>query len=120
MIQPGGYEALPWDAPTAERSVQFGLWPYVDVRDAARACRLALEADVSGHEAVFIAAADIRFDAPTEGLLRDVAPPDLIMRRPLPGSTTVISLDKAARLIGYEPRFSWRDEPADRIKSDKK
>jgi nucleoside-diphosphate-sugar epimerase len=120
VIQPGGYEALPWETPTPQRGVQFGLWPYVDVRDAARSCRLALEADVTGHEAVFIAAADIRFDAPTEPLLRELAPPELIIRRPLPGSTTVINLDKAARLIGYEPQFSWRDEPANRIKSGTK
>jgi nucleoside-diphosphate-sugar epimerase len=111
VIQPGGYEALPWDTPTAERGVQFGLWPYVDVRDAARSCRLALQADVTGHEAVFIAAADIRFDAQTEDLLRRLAPAELVRRRPLPASTTVINLDKAARLIGYEPRHSWRDEP---------
>jgi hypothetical protein len=42
----------------------------------ARSCRLALEADMTGHEAIFIAAADIRFDAPTEDLLRECAPPN--------------------------------------------
>ena len=26
------------------------LWSYIDARDAARACRLALEADFSGHQ----------------------------------------------------------------------
>jgi nucleoside-diphosphate-sugar epimerase len=111
VIQPGGHGALPWDAPTKERGVQFGLWPYVDVRDAARSCRLALEADITGHEAVFIAAADIRFDAQTDDLLNELAAPGLVRRRPLPGSSTVINLDKAARLLGYQPRHTWRDEP---------
>jgi len=25
---------------------------------------------------------------------------------------TLLSIDKARRVLGYEPRYSWRDEPA--------
>lgn len=107
VIQTDGYGALPWPTPTLDSPVRFVHWPYVDVRDAARACRQALDAPTRGHEAMFIAAEDIRFDAPTESLVRQLLP-DTKIRQPLPGSKGVISIEKARRLIGYDPQFSWR------------
>jgi len=83
------------------------MWPYVDVRDAASACRLALEAETTGHEALYIAAKDIRFDVPTESLLRELAP-RVQIRRKLEGKASVISIEKARQLIGFEPQFSWQ------------
>ena len=50
VIQEDGYFALPWPIPTKEQGVRFVFWPYVDVRDAATACRQALEARTTGHE----------------------------------------------------------------------
>lgn len=107
VIQEDGYFALPWPIPTREQPVRFVLWPYVDVRDVAVACRQAFEAQTTGHEALFIAAEDIRFDASTESLLREFAP-QVEIRRPLSGTASVISIDKARDLIGYEPQYSWR------------
>jgi len=109
VIQQDGYFALPWPVPTSAAPVRFVLWPYVDVRDAARSCRLALEASTTGHEALFIAAGDNRFDIPTETLIRRFAP-QAELRGSLPGTTSVISIDRARRLIGFEPEFSWRTE----------
>lgn len=108
VIQEDGYAALPWPTPTKERPMRFVLWPYVDVRDAAVACCQALDAEVSGHEAVFIAAEDIRFDAPTERLLHEFAP-QVTVRKPISGSNSVISIEKARRLLGYQPKFTWRN-----------
>lgn len=107
VIQEDGYFALPWPLPTREHPVRFVLWPYVDVRDAAAACRQALEARTTGHEALFIAAEDIRFDAMTESLLREFAP-QVEIREPLSGPASVISIDRARALIGYQPQYSWR------------
>lgn len=106
VIQTDGYHALPWPVPRLDAGVRFVMWPYVDVRDAARACCLALRADVRGHEATYIAAADTRFDAPTEPLLRQLAPA-VEIRRPLPGRASVISIEKAQSLIAYEPKHDW-------------
>ena len=107
VIQEDGYGALPWTTPTKESGVRFVLWPYVDVRDAARACRLALEAETTGHEALFIAAEDIRFDVETEILLREFAP-QVEIRAPLEDKASIISIQKARRLIGYHPKNSWQ------------
>ena len=108
VIQEDGYFALPWPTPTKDRGTRFVLWPYVDVRDAAIACCQALDANVSCHEAVYIAAEDIRFDAPTEQLLREFAP-DVTVRKPLAGSQSVISIEKARRLLGFRPQHTWRN-----------
>lgn len=108
VIWPDGYFALPWPRPTREQGVRFVMWPYVDGRDAARACRLALEAPTQGHEAMFIAARDVRFDAPSRELLAEFAP-QVEIRGELEGNAGVISIEKARRLIGYEPEFSWKN-----------
>jgi len=113
IIQPDGYDALPWPIPTAENGVRFVMWPYVDVRDAARACRLALEADSAGHETFYIAAADIRFDHSTRSLLQQFAPQAEI-RGPLQGNASVISIEKAQRLLGYQPQFTWQTQSSNR------
>lgn len=107
VVQKDGYFAFPWPRPTGLLATRFVMWPYVDVRDAATACRQAMEAPVKGHEACFIAAEDIRFDAPTAALLQEFAP-DVEVRKPLSGSASVISIEKAKRLLGFKPKFSWR------------
>lgn len=84
------------------------LWGYVDARDAATACRLGVEADGLGFEAFNVTAADTLSDVPTEELIRRHAP-DVEIRSPIPGTATGFSLDKARRLLGYEPAHTWRE-----------
>jgi nucleoside-diphosphate-sugar epimerase len=110
VISPDGYAALPWPAPTAKAPVRFVMWPYVDARDVAHACRLALEGSTTGHEAFYIAARDTRFDTPTEPLLRGLAPRAVEIRRPLEGRASVISIRKAREWLGWEPEHSWQTE----------
>jgi nucleoside-diphosphate-sugar epimerase len=109
-VAPDGYNGYPWPAPTAAAPLRFVMWPYVDGRDVARACRLALEASTSGHEAFYIAARDTRFDCPTEPLLREVAPPRVEIRHPLEARASVISIDKAKEQLGWEPLHGWEAE----------
>lgn len=85
------------------------MWPYVDARDVARASRLALERETAGHEPVFIAARETRFDTPTEELLELLAP-QVEIRSPLAESASVISVERARDLLGWEPQHSWRGE----------
>jgi nucleoside-diphosphate-sugar epimerase len=110
VISPDGYGALPWPAPTAEAPVRFVMWPYVDARDVARACRLALEAKTTGHEAFYLAARDTRFDAPTEQLLRELAPRHIEIRTPLERNASVINIRKAKEQLGWDPEHGWETE----------
>ncbi len=52
------------------------LWGYVDVRDAAAACRLAIEADFSGSEAFNVVAADTLCGPTDRGVDRQVSARD--------------------------------------------
>lgn len=116
IVQPDSYGMLPHPTPKTTQEIQFVMWAYVDARDAARACRLALEADTVGHEALFIAANDIRFDCPTQTLLRELAPPDIEIRTPLADKASVIGIENAKTLIGYEPQYTWQTESDSRKK----
>jgi nucleoside-diphosphate-sugar epimerase len=104
------YDLLPtlWDDVRAR---DFNLWAYIDVRDAASSCRMALEADVSGAESVIIAAADTIMTRPTRELLAERFP-DVPVRRELGEFETLLSIDRARELLGWEPGHSWRDELA--------
>ena len=50
------YRAKPWDSVDGRSAM--GFWGWVDRRDAARACRLAVETDWQGHEVFFINGAE--------------------------------------------------------------
>lgn len=84
------------------------LWSYVDVRDAGEACRLAIEADISGHERMIIAATDTIIDRPTADLLREYFP-DVPVKENLATYQSFESSARAAELIGYHAQHSWRN-----------
>jgi nucleoside-diphosphate-sugar epimerase len=88
---------------------KMNLWSYVDARDTGEACRLAVEADVEGHERLIIAAADTVIDTPSAELMRRYFP-DVRVRMPLEGFVSLESSTRAADLIGYRPQHSWRDQ----------
>ncbi len=102
------YQLLPalWDDIRAR---DFNLWAYIDVRDAASSCRMALEAEIAGAESVIIAAADTIMTRPTRELLAERFP-DVPVRRELGEFETLLSIERARELLGWEPAHSWRDE----------
>src|SRR4051794_15059995 len=104
---PDDYARVPsyWDDP---RSRHWNAWGYIDERDVALSCRLALTAEVSGAVALIIAAADTIMDRPSADLLAEVFPQTPV-RRELSGFETVLSIDKARGVLGFEPQHSWRE-----------
>jgi nucleoside-diphosphate-sugar epimerase len=94
-------------APHPEQDAT-NIWGYVDVRDAARAFRLGLEANLSGFIPINIIAADTLRAEPTEDLVR-VHLPTTEIRAPIPGIATGWSIDRARDLLGFVPEHSWRD-----------
>ena len=92
------------DDPGARR---WNLWGYVDESHVAEAVRRSLEADVSGAPAFVIAAADTVMARPSRELLAEVFP-GVPVRGDLPEHGTLLSIEKARRVLGYDPSFSWR------------
>lgn len=88
---------------------RWNLWSYIDLRDAAAACRLALTAPVSGARSYVIANADTVMERPTADLLAEVFP-DVPIQGDVSGNRSLFSTDAARRDLGWEPRHSWRDE----------
>jgi nucleoside-diphosphate-sugar epimerase len=76
------------------------LWSYIDVRDAARACRLALEADFSGRQAFNICAPDTIMDTPTADLLAKYLPRVKTVRNS-GGRWSGYETAKAERMLGF-------------------
>jgi nucleoside-diphosphate-sugar epimerase len=107
VMYPEDYEQFPaYDADPLLR--RWNLWGYIDARDGAQAVRRALEYDAPGADVFIIANADTVMSRPNDALLAAVFP-DVPLARPVGPNETLLSIDKARRLLGYEPQHSWRD-----------
>jgi nucleoside-diphosphate-sugar epimerase len=85
------------------------LWSYIDARDAARACRLALETNFTGHQTFNICARTTIMDTPTRELMALYLPQVKELRNGLDDRSSGYSTDKAKRILGFESRCSLVD-----------
>jgi nucleoside-diphosphate-sugar epimerase len=84
------------------------LWAVTDVRDAARAFRLAVENDEIVHE-VFLINGDVTCSTVKTRALISRYYPDVPVKTPLEGNASLASNKKAARMLGYRPQYTWRE-----------
>ena len=110
IMEPEDYARFPSFWPDAQLR-KWNLWGYVDCRDVAQACRLALTADVAGSEVCIVAADDTVMTRDSADLMREVFP-TVPLRRELRGRETLLSIDHARQLLGYEPAHQWADHVA--------
>jgi nucleoside-diphosphate-sugar epimerase len=108
VMEPADYAAFPsyQDDP---RKRSWNLWSYVDARDGAQAVRLGLELTGTGVQVFIVANADTCMERPSLDLAREVYP-DVPVTREVGTHETLLSIDKARRVLGYEPRHTWRQE----------
>lgn len=92
-------------------SRKWNLWSYIDARDGAQAVRKALEAPLTGAEVLIIASPDTVMTRPVTELMAEFFP-DVPWRREVGPHESLFSTDKARRLLGYEPRHTWRSAAA--------
>src|SRR5690349_18579872 len=106
VMDPEDYAQFPaFDADPRARS--WNLWGYIDARDGAQAVRKALAYQPPGVEVFVIANADTVMSRSSAALAAEVFP-GVPVTRELGEHETLLSIDKARRLLGYEPEFSWR------------
>lgn len=87
---------------------RWNLWSYIDGRDGAQAVARAVERARPGFEAYVIANADTVMTRSSAELAAEVYPGVEVVKE-LGEHETMLSIDKARRLLGYEPQHSWRD-----------
>jgi nucleoside-diphosphate-sugar epimerase len=107
IMEPEDYQRFPsyWDDARLRR---WNVWGYVDARDVAESCALALERDVDRAEHYIIAAADTVMNRPSRELMAEVYPD--VPYQPTAGDyDTLLSNEKARTMLGYSPQHSWRD-----------
>jgi nucleoside-diphosphate-sugar epimerase len=107
VMEPHDYAAFP-DFDKDPHFRKWNLWSYIDARDAAQAIRRALEAPLKGAEAFVIANSDTVMSRATSELLAEVFP-DVPLKKKLGPNETLLSSEKARRVLGYEPQHSWRN-----------
>ncbi len=108
VMDPEDYAAFP-DFDKDAHLRKWNLWAYIDARDGAQCIRRALETDFTGFEAFIVANADGVMTRPNAELMAEVFP-DVPAKRPLDPHETLLSIDKARRMLGYQPEHSWRSE----------
>jgi nucleoside-diphosphate-sugar epimerase len=108
IMEPPDYARFPtWqDDPLVRK---WNLWGYVDARDVASAVVGGLTADVRGATVCIVAAADTCMTRDSADLMTEVFP-DVPFRRAVDGRETLLAIDRARELLGYEPQHTWQAE----------
>ncbi|MFK4850069.1 NAD-dependent epimerase/dehydratase family protein [Microbacterium sp. ZW T6_19] len=108
VMDPEDYAAFPsFDHDALQR--KWNLWGYIDARDGAQAIQRALEVAEPGFDRFIIAAADTVMSRPNAELIAEVFP-GVPVTRDIGPNETLLSIDRARRVLGFEPQHSWRDE----------
>ena len=106
VMEPVDYARFP-SFDTDPQLRKWNLWGYIDARDAAQAVRKSLEASLKGAEVFIIANADTVMMRSNAELMAAFYP-GVPMSKEVGPNETLLAIGKAQRLLGYEPRYSWR------------
>jgi nucleoside-diphosphate-sugar epimerase len=108
VMVPADYDRFPsFDGDPRGR--KWNLWGYIDARDGSQAIEKALTTARPGFEAYIIAAADTVMSRSSASLAAEVFP-NVTVTKELGEHETMLGIDKARRLLGYEPKYSWRQQ----------
>lgn len=108
VITPENYKRFP-DFINDANQRRTILWSYIDARDIAVACRLAIEAEGLGSVALNLAADDTSMDIKSSELMAAEFPEVKDIRVPLDNYHTLLSNEKAKKVLGWQPVHCWRD-----------
>ena len=108
VIDPSEYAEFPSfeDDPASRK---WNLWTYIDARDGAQAVVRALDYQTRGFDKFVIANDDNVMTRSSADLMAEFFP-ETEFRSPVDGTQSLISSEKAHRVLGWKPTHSWRDE----------
>lgn len=84
-------------------------YQYVDARDVANACGLAVKATGLDDFEAFYLSTDTEYDEDTKDLVARVWPDLAEMASKLQGNEGIITDARAREKLGYKPQYSWRN-----------
>lgn len=93
-----------WKDPGARLG---GFWSYIDARDAATACRLALEVDLAGHRVLNVATSTSTMKEPTDELIQKYIPGVKKAKKGLGGNWSGMDSSAAETLLGFKAKHTW-------------
>jgi nucleoside-diphosphate-sugar epimerase len=114
VMQPEDYAKFP-DFNADSRLRKWNLWAYIDSRDGAQAIRKSLETSLKGYHSFIIANADTVMARPNAELLAEVYP-GVPLKKKVGPNETLLSIDKARSVLGYDPQYSWRTGASTQIR----
>jgi nucleoside-diphosphate-sugar epimerase len=101
------YKLFPeyWKNPATRT---WNLFGYIDENDLAALCIRALDVPIEGAEVFIAAAADTVMNRPNKELMAEYFP-GVPLKEGTGDFDTLLGIDKARRMLGYNPQHSWRD-----------
>ena len=108
VIEPHEYAELFPDFLADPSLRRRNVFAYIDVRDLGQMVERCLRTDGLGYEVFNVANADMSVAATTDEV-RERFYDGVELRRQMGRDETFYSIDKARRLLGFEPQHSWRD-----------
>jgi hypothetical protein len=84
------------------------FWASIDARDAAQALEKGLLADYQGSHPLYVNDSENAAGIDSETLVQLFFPETTERTHPLQGAETLVSIEKARALIGYEPEYLIR------------
>ena len=94
-----------WKNPAARAN---GFWTYIDARDAATACRLALEATFHGHEVFIAAAPTSTMRQPTLDLIEEFLPKGAKIKQTSGKHWSCVDSTKAKKILEFTADHVWQ------------
>ncbi|MHB0953762.1 MAG: NAD-dependent epimerase/dehydratase family protein [Allorhizobium sp.] len=108
VMEPSDYSNFSsWQGDLPMR--EWNCWGYIDGRDCAQAVRKSLHVDFVGADHFIIANSDTVMVRGSAELMAANFP-DVPLKRQVNGRETLLSIEKARRILGYEPEHNWRNE----------
>jgi nucleoside-diphosphate-sugar epimerase len=109
LLTPEGYSYF-YSRLEDPAQVRRILWSYIDIRDAASACILAMELNGLGSVKLNITADETFSDLASTTLIQTYFPEVSDIRRPFESFEALYSNSKAKELLGWKPQYYWRDQ----------
>ena len=97
----------PFDPQNGLLSSRANFWASINAEDSAQAFEKAALAPLEGSHALFVNDDHNNTGLPSEELLHAFFPDVTRRTRPLVGSESLVSIEKARALIGFEPEYSF-------------